>query len=98
MTLRIPRSGWVKDPFEELKYYGETDKQNSVIFLRRFESIAQYEGFQREQQLYDFKRVLKAAAKHWVEAINPSDIQTAKKLFLEMYWGRAAQKIFKKHT
>lgn len=26
MTLRIPRSGWVKDPFEELKYYGETDK------------------------------------------------------------------------
>lgn len=81
VTLRIPRSGWMKDPFEELRFYGETDKQNPVIFLRRFENVARYEGIQREQQLYDFKRVLKGAAKHWIEAINPSDIESAKKLF-----------------
>lgn len=96
ITLRIPRSGWVKDPFEELKYYGETDKTNPVIFLRRFENVAQHEGIPRDQQLYDFRRVLKGAAKHWIEAIDPIDIETAKKLFLEMYWGRAAQKIFRK--
>lgn len=72
------------DPFEEITFYGETDKQNPMIFLRQFEDTVSYKEIPREQQLYNFKRVLKGGAKHWIEAMNPPDIETAKSLFKEI--------------
>ena len=39
-NARIPRGGWLQNPFEELKFSGREDAQNPLKFLRRFETIA----------------------------------------------------------
>ncbi|KMQ84568.1 udp-4-amino-4-deoxy-l-arabinose-oxoglutarate aminotransferase, partial [Lasius niger] len=40
VNAKLPRGGWLKNPFEELTFKGRTDPQNPMKFLRRFEKIA----------------------------------------------------------
>lgn len=51
--IRLPRGGWLKSPFEDLKLWvSKQDKMNPKEFLKKFESIAKYEEIEDEKQLY----------------------------------------------
>lgn len=38
--VRLPRGGWLTNPFEEIKYRGRKNELNLVRFVKRFERIA----------------------------------------------------------
>lgn len=38
--IRLPRGGWLKNPFDDLKFTGKSNSTNPVRFIKKFESIA----------------------------------------------------------
>lgn len=59
---RLPRSGWIKNPFDELSYRGKGDRQNPIKFLQKFERLAEYERVSAEDQLFYFGRCMRGPA------------------------------------
>jgi len=59
---RLPRGGWIKNPFEDLSFRGKSDKQNPIRFLQRFERLASYERVSEEDQIHYFGQCMKANA------------------------------------
>jgi len=94
-ALRIPWDGWLKNPFEEMSFKGREDRQNPMIFIERFEKIAEYEKITEEKQLHYFSRTLKGPAHDWFKMINPKTIHSAKSLFKDYYWNRKIQTMFR---
>ncbi|XP_018317937.1 trichohyalin-like [Mycetomoellerius zeteki] len=39
--FKLPRGGWLKNPFEDLSFIGRRDSQNPMRFMNRFERIAE---------------------------------------------------------
>lgn len=54
VNAKLPKGGWLKNPFEELKFFGKNDAQNPKKFLRKFENISRYEEVEEREQLYYF--------------------------------------------
>lgn len=43
VNAKLPKGGWLRNPFEDLRYSGRNDPQNPMKFLNRFEKMADYE-------------------------------------------------------
>lgn len=63
VQAKLPRGGWLKNPFEELKFTGRNDAQIPKDFF--VSSIARYEDVDERDQLYYFGRSMKGAAANW---------------------------------
>lgn len=93
--VRLPRGGWLKNPFEELKFIGKNDLQNPVRFVKKFEKLAEYERVPRDEQIYYFEQCMKGDAALWIELQDINNIDLIKNKFLENYWGIHAQMNFR---
>lgn len=96
-NIRLPRGGWLMDPFAEIKYKGREDGQNPIKFLRKFEKIAEYENIDYRDQLHYFKKCMKGNASNWIEVNDPDDIEEAKESFREYFCGDEQQARFRKN-
>ena len=94
-NAKLPKGGWLKNPFDELKFTGRNDPQNPIKFLRRFEKIAKYEEVGERDQLYYFGKCLRGAASNWYVVRDPEDIFEAKEAFIEYFWGEEQQNRFR---
>ncbi|KMQ89852.1 s68306 pol retrotransposon woot [Lasius niger] len=95
IQARLPKGGWLRNPFEELKYTGRSDPQNPMRFLSRFERIAKYEGVGETEQLYYFGKCMRGTASSWYDVHEPEDIEEAKNAFTEHFWGEEQQARFR---
>ncbi|XP_029679911.1 uncharacterized protein LOC115245642 [Formica exsecta] len=96
-NVRLPRGGWLTDPFAEISYKGREDGQNPIKFLKRFEKIAEYENIERRDQLHYFKKCMRGNASNWVEVSDPESIEEAKESFREYFWGDEQQARFREN-
>ncbi|XP_029673099.1 uncharacterized protein LOC115241474 [Formica exsecta] len=96
-NVRLPRGGWLMDPFAEIKYKRREDGQNPIKFLRKFEKIADYENIDYRDQLHYFKKCMKGNASNWIEVNDPDDIEEAKESFREYFWGDEQQARFREN-
>ncbi|XP_036140842.1 uncharacterized protein LOC118644959 [Monomorium pharaonis] len=92
---RLPKGGWLKSPFEDLKYFGKTDTQNPIKFLRRFEKIATYENISEAEKLYFFGKCMRGTASSWYDVREPDNITEGKQKFIEYFWGDEQQARFR---
>lgn len=90
-SVRLPRGGWLQNPFQDLTYTDKTDKQNPIRFLKRFEKIADYEAVNVRDQLHYFAKCMKDRAATWFELQEVNNIREAKEAFKEQFWGDEAQ-------
>jgi len=95
LNARLPKGGWLKNPFEEIRFFGRTDKQNPMKFLRRFERTAEYEGVGENDQLQFFGRCLRGAASTWFDVSEPENMQEAREMFVKHFWGEEHQARFR---
>lgn len=95
ILARLPRGGWLKNPFEEIKFFGRTDKQNPIKFLRRFERTAEYEGVGEIDQLHFFGRCLRGAASTWFDVCDPENMSEAREMFVRHFWNEEHQARFR---
>lgn len=93
--IKLPRGGWLKNPFEEISFVGRKDGQNLMRFVNRFERIADYEGVEECDKLHYFGRALRDNAAIWFELNEPETYSEAKRLFLEQFWGEEEQSRFR---
>ncbi|XP_036147363.1 uncharacterized protein LOC118647170 [Monomorium pharaonis] len=98
VRARLPKGGWLKNPFEDLRYYGKADAQSPMKFLKRFEKIASYEEINEQEQLYFFGKCMRASALNWFDVREPENIDEAKKLFVECFWNDEQQARFREHV
>jgi len=78
LNARLPRGGWLKYPFEDIKYFGRTDRQNPIKFIKKFEKIVEYENVGEVDQIYFFARCMRGSASTWFEVREPDTIEEAK--------------------
>lgn len=90
-NLKLPRGGWLKDPFENLTFSGRSDNQNPMKFLTRFQRIARYEKISDVDQLHYFGKCMRGAASNWFDVTDPTDISEAFASFQEYYWSDEQQ-------
>jgi len=95
LNARLPRGGWLKNPFEDLKFFGRTDRQNPIKFIRRFKKIVEYENVGEIDQIYFFARCMRRSASTWFEVGEPDTIDEAKDLFIQHYWNEEQQARFR---
>lgn len=93
VLAKLPRGGWLKNPFDELNFKGKTNKQNPIRFLQIFEKLAFYEKVP-EDQLYYFGRCFKGAASQRFKLQIAENIREIKTLFRQYFWGCQAQMRF----
>lgn len=93
--MRFSRGGWIKNPFDELKFVGRNDKINPIRFLKRFNEIAKYERVDEIEQLYFFGKCLKDQAAMWFEIRDFACIYDAKNEFVKHFWGENQQAKFR---
>lgn len=92
---RLPRGGWLQNPFQELSFVGRSDRENPMRFLEGFERIAAYEGVEKKDRLYYFAKCMKDQASTWYELHRFDTIGDAKAAFKDRYWGEEAQAKFR---
>lgn len=95
VNAELPKGGWLRNPFKELKYSGRNNPQNPIKFLNRFEKIARYEEVGFVEQLYYFGRCFRGTASNWFEVREPEDIEDAKEAFKDYFWGEEQQARFR---
>lgn len=84
--LKLPRGGWLQNPFQEIKFSGRGDPQNPVRFPKKFEKTAGYERIGNEEQLHFFAGCLVGQAVIWWEMQDDLDtIEEAKEAFMRTY-------------
>ncbi|KYQ54046.1 hypothetical protein ALC60_07048 [Trachymyrmex zeteki] len=93
--IRLPRGGFLKNPFSDLEFSGDPDRQNPVRFLNKFERIASYENVEDPDKLYYFEKTLKGYANTWFTLKEPTSYANARDAFLEKYWGDETQARFR---
>lgn len=89
---RLPRGGWIKNPFEDISFHGKSDRQNPIRFLQRFEKLALYERVSEEDQVHYFGQCMKGNASQWFELQNVETIQDVKRVFKAHFFGDAKLK------
>lgn len=95
INAKLPKGGWLKNPFDDLKYIGRADKQNPCKFIEKFEEIANYENVGSAEQLYYFSKCMRETALNWFDVREPKTIGNAKEAFLEHFWGDEQQSRFR---
>lgn len=55
-VVRLPRGGFLKNPFSDIEFAGDPEKQNPVRFIQKFERIASYENVEDPDKLYYFEK------------------------------------------
>lgn len=90
-NIRLPKGGWLKDPFENICFLGRTDKQNPIRFLQKFEKIASYEEINERDQLHYFAKCMHGSASLWYEMRDFANIREAKFAFREYFWNDEQQ-------
>jgi hypothetical protein len=93
--IRLPHGGWLKSPFDELRFNGKQDSMNPMRFLKRFESVAKYENIDETEQIYFFGKCLKDQASVWWELHDFINIRDAKDEFVAFYWSDDKQARFR---
>lgn len=93
--FRLPRGGWLKNPFEEISFSRRNDPQNPIRFWNKFKKLAEYEQVTRDEQVYYFGRCMKGDASQWFELHDFDDIEVIEENFKEHYWGCQAQMNFR---
>lgn len=94
-NIKLPRGGWLMDPFSDIKYKGRDDEQNLIKFLKKFESIANYENIDERDQLHYFRKCMRGNANNWLEVNDLETIYEAKEAFKEYFWGDEQQARFR---
>ncbi|KMQ85854.1 ap2 erf domain-containing protein [Lasius niger] len=94
-NAKLPKGGWLKNPFDDLRFTGRNDPQNPIKFLRRFEKIARYEEIGDKEQLYYFGKCLRGTAANWFDVRDPNTICETKEAFTEYYWDEEPQNRFR---
>ncbi|KMQ90342.1 s68306 pol retrotransposon woot [Lasius niger] len=94
-NVRLPRGGWLKDPFDGIRYTGRSDAQNPMKFLKKFLSIARYEGIREDDQLHYFAKCLRGSAANWFELRDPVDMRDAIRSFRDQFWNDEHQARFR---
>lgn len=95
IRARLPRGGWIKNPFDDLEFKGKTDKTNPMRFLQKFKRIAVYERVSDEEQLFHFGRCMKGAASQWYELQTAETMEELERNFRDHFWGCQAQMRFR---
>lgn len=95
IRARLPRGGWIKNPFDELEFKGKTDKTNPMRFLQKFRRIAAYENVSEEEQLFHFGKCMKGAASQWYELQTAETMEELVQNFTNHFWGCQAQMRFR---
>lgn len=85
INAKLPRGGWLKNPFEEIRFFGRTDKQNPIRFLRRFERTTEYEGVGETDRLHFFSKCLQDAASTWFEVSESESMEEAREMFIRHF-------------
>jgi len=93
--MRFPRGGWIKSPFDELKFVGRNNKMNPIRFLKKFNEIAEYERVDETEQLYFFAKCLRDEAAVWFELKDYTCVYDAKNEFARHFWGENQQAKFR---
>lgn len=93
--VRLPKGGWLKNPFEELTFSGRNNILNPIKFLRKFERIAEHEKINEIEQAYFFGKCMRGEASQWYELYDCENINRIKERFKESFWGYQAQIDFK---
>lgn len=79
-NIRFPREGWIKSPFDKLKFSGKRDTINLISFLNKFEIIARYNNVDNNEQLYFFEKCMTSQAAVWFETQEFYDISEAREV------------------
>jgi len=95
LNARLPRGDWLKNPFEDLKYFGRTDRQNPIKFIKKFEKIVEYENVGEIDEIYFFARCMRGSASTWFVVREPDTIDEAKELFIQHFWNEEQQARFR---
>ncbi|XP_036144981.1 uncharacterized protein LOC118646382 [Monomorium pharaonis] len=95
MHAKLPKGGWLKNPFDELRYYGKSDTQNPLKFFKKFEKIAAYEEIDEREQIYFFGKCMRGTASNWFDVREPESISEAKASFVDYFWGDEQQARFR---
>jgi len=95
LNARLPRGGWLKNPFEDIKYFGRTDRQNPIKFIKKIEKIVEYENVREVDQIYFFARCMRGAVSTWFEVREPETIDEAKELLIQHFWNEEQQAKFR---
>lgn len=93
--IRLPRGGWIKNPFDEVRFTGKSDDGNPMRFLKKFDNIAKYETVDRSDQLYFFGRCMREQASAWFEIHNFDNMEEARNEFTRYFWGDTQQAKFR---
>lgn len=92
---RLPRGGWIKNPFENLEFKGKSDKCNPIRFLHKFKRIAAYKRVSSEEQAFHFGRCMKGAVAQWYELQTAETMEELALNFTNYFWGCQAQTRFR---
>ncbi|XP_029169585.1 uncharacterized protein K02A2.6-like [Nylanderia fulva] len=93
--IRLPKGGWLKSPFEELKFNGKTEDMNPMRFLKKFNLIANYEEIDDRDLIHFFGRCMKDQAAVWYEVQDFAHINEAREAFIQRFWGDTQQAKFR---
>lgn len=93
--IRLPRGGWIKSPFDELKFTGKRDEMNPMRFLKKFNTIASYENVEDADLIYFFGRCMRDQAAVWYEIQDFPHINQAREEFMKHFWGENQQSKFR---
>ncbi|XP_011688451.1 PREDICTED: uncharacterized protein LOC105450356 [Wasmannia auropunctata] len=94
-TIRMPRGGWLQNPFQDITYSGKRDIQNPIRFLHKFEKTATYERVSDADKLHFFAKAMRGAASLWFELNQPDTFEEAVKSFKENFWSDKDQNKFR---
>lgn len=89
--FRLPKGGWLTNPFGDLKYHGKKDELNPVRFLNRFERIAEREQIPEEDLVHYFTTCLKGSAAAWSDNREFVTFGEARTAFLDHFWDSVTQ-------
>lgn len=93
--IRLPRGGWIKNPFDEIKFTGKNEDLNPIRFLKKFDNIARFEDVDETDQLYFFGRCMREQASVWFEIHDFNDVHEARNEFTNYFWGETQQAKFR---
>lgn len=93
--IRLPRGGWIKSPFDEVKFTGKSEDMKPMRFLKKFNTIASYEDVDDADLLYFFGRSMRDQAAVWYELQDFSHINEAREKFTQHFWGENQQAKFR---
>lgn len=89
--LYLPRSASIFNPFTNLKFAGVGDKMHPILFLKKFQQIANFEQIDKRSQLHYFEMCLTGSASIWWGTRCIDNVEEAIEAFRHKYWNTSQQ-------